>query len=134
MADYLLDSNVVSDILNDHHDVMRRLEEVIDGGDNVFIPSIVYYEVVRGLKAAGKTSKLMKFQDLYQSTLHLDLDMPAVEKAIEIYMQLHKGKLIEDNDIYIAAISIVNGCTLITSNTNHFGRVEGLSFVNWRTT
>ena len=27
-----------------------------------------------------------------------------------LYEQLHNGRLIEDNDIYIAAISMVNGC------------------------
>lgn len=133
MADYCLDSNVVSDILRVDHKVIPHLKEALSNGDILFIPSIVYYEVVRGLKAAGKTHMLKKFQDFYDTVRHLDLDMSAVEKAIEIYMQLHKGKLIEDNDIYIAAISIVNGCTLITANTNHFGRVEGLSFVNWRT-
>ena len=134
MADYLLDSNVVSDILRGDPEVMRHFAAAKKNDDRLFIPSIVYYEVVRGLKAAGKTYKLFAFNIFYAGAEHLDFDMRAVEKAIEIYIQLHKGKLIEDNDIYIAAISIVNGCTLITSNTNHFGRVEGLSFVNWRTT
>ena len=134
MADYLLDSNVVSDILRGDPEVMRHFAAAKKNDDRLFIPSIVYYEVVRGLKAAGKTHKLFAFNIFYAGAEHLDFDMRAVEKAIEIYIQLHKGKLIEDNDIYIAAISIVNGCTLITSNTNHFGRVEGLSFVNWRTT
>lgn len=49
-----------------------------------------------------------------------------------LYEQLHNGRLIEDNDIYIVAISMVNGCTLVTANANHFGRVEDLNFVNWR--
>lgn len=132
MADYCLDSNAVSDILNKQSDVIRRMEKALDNDDNLFIPSIVYYEVVRGLKAAGKTRKLKDFQELYDNAKHLPLDMVAVEKAVDIYIQLRHGQMIEDNDIYIAAISIVNGCTLVTSNTRHFGRVEGLNFVSWR--
>lgn len=135
MVNYCLDSNVVSDILRKQPEVMKNLEIALDNDDNLFISSIVYYEVVRGLKAAGKTRMLEDFYKLYSNAKHLYLDqndLKTIDKAIEIYMQLHKGKMIEDNDIYIAAISIVNSCTLVTSNTKHFGRVEGLNFVNWR--
>ena len=132
MADYCLDSNVVSDILRGDPEVMRHMRAAKKNNDTLFIPSIVYYEVVRGLKAAGKTRKLLAFQILYDDAEHFDLDMNAIDKAVEIYLQLRKGQLIEDNDIYIAAMAIVNGCTLITANTRHLSRVEGLNFVNWR--
>ena len=132
MVNYCLDSNVVSDILRDDPKVIPSLKKALSNGDKLFIPSIVYYEVVRGLKAAGKTRMLKDFQKFYDTVRHLDLNMAAIKKAIDIYIQLHKGKLIEDNDIYIAAISMVNGCTLVTSNVNHFSRVEDLNFVNWR--
>ena len=135
MANYCLDSNAVSDILRGDPEVMRHMRAAEKNNDTLFIPSIVYYEVVRGLKAAGKTQKLLAFKFLYDEAepLYLDRDdMETIYKAVDIYIQLHKGQLIEDNDIYIAAISMVNGCTLVTSNTRHFGRVEGLNFVNWR--
>lgn len=135
MANYCLDSNVVSDILRRQPEIMRHLNEALDNDDNLFIPSIVYYEVVRGLKAAGKTRMLEEFDEFYSNAKHLFLDennLVAIDKAVEIYIQLHKGQMIEDNDIYIAAISMVNYCTLVTSNVKHFSRVEGLKFVNWR--
>ncbi len=134
MANYCLDSNVVSDLLRGNPEIIRHLQTVRDNDDILFISSIVYYEVVRGLKAAGKTHMLKDFQDFYDTVEHLPLNMDAIEKAVDIYIQLRKGKNIEDNDIYIAAISMVNGCTLVTSNIRHFSRVEGLNFVNWRTT
>ena len=137
MANYCLDSNVVSDILRRQPEIMRHLNEALDNDDNLFIPSIVYYEVVRGLKAAGKTRMLEEFDEFYSNAKHLFLDennLVAIDKAVEIYIQLHKGQMIEDNDIYIAAISMVNDCTLVTSNVKHFSRVEGLKFVNWRDT
>ena len=135
MADYCLDSNVISDILRKQPDVMRNLEEALDNDDNLFVSSIVYYEIVRGLKAAGKTRMLKDFDDFYANAKHLFLDqddLTTIEKAVEIYLQLHKGQMIEDNDIYIAAIAMVNNCTLVTANVRHFSRVEGLRFVNWR--
>lgn len=135
MANYCLDSNVVSDILRGDPQVMRWFEAAEKNNDRLFIPSIVYYEIVRGLKAAGKTNRLTLFQSFYDKAEHIYLDrddLETINKAIEIYIQLHKGQMIEDNDIYIAAIAMVNGCTLVTANTRHFGRVEGLNFVNWR--
>ena len=132
MADYCLDSNVVSDMLRGEPAVIRHLETVRDNDDILFVPSIVYYEVVRGLKAAGKTRMLKDFQKFYDEAEHLSLNMDAIEKSVEIYLQLHKGQMIEDNDIYIAAIAMVNGCTLVSANVRHFSRVEGLNFVNWR--
>lgn len=135
MANYCLDSNVVSDILRGDPEVMRHFKAAEKNNDELFIPSIVYYEIVRGLKAAGKTQKLLAFHFLYKTAkpLYLDRDdLTTIEKAVDIYIQLRKGQNIEDNDIYIAAISMVNGCTLVTANTRHFGRVEGLDFVNWR--
>ena len=135
MANYCLDSNVVSDILRGNSAVMHHFEAAEKNHDELFIPSIVYYEIVRGLRAASKIRKLTAFQFLYDTVkpLYLDQDdLTTIEKAIEIYLQLHKGQMIEDNDIYIAAIAMVNNCTLVTANVRHFSRVEGLRFVNWR--
>ena len=135
MANYCLDTNVVSDILRGQPEVIKHMNAALDNDDNLFIPSIVYYEIVRGLKAAGKTRMLKDFNELYDNAKHLYLDrddLTTINKAVDIYIQLRKGQNIEDNDIYIAAISMVNGCTLVTANTRHFGRVEGLNFVNWR--
>ena len=69
---------------------------------------------------------------MYDRMVHLPLDIRAIEKATDIYAELHKGQQIEDNDIYIAAIAIVNGCVLVTDNEKHFSRIPGLQYVNWR--
>lgn len=74
MANYCLDSNVVSDILRGESEVMRHFKAAEKNNDELFIPSIVYYEIVRGLKAAGKTRKLTAFQFLYDTAKPLYLD------------------------------------------------------------
>ena len=52
-----------------------------------------------------------------------------MEKAADIYESLYRGQQIDDNDIYIAAIAIVNGCVLVTDNEKHFSRIPGLQYV-----
>ena len=128
---YLLDSNVVIDILrNDEKVVMKHHLEAVKG-NKMSICSIVYYEVVRGFKKIEATKKLETFLSYYKNWEILPLDMKSIEKAIEIYIKLPNGVTIEDNDIYIAAIAMVN-CTLVTANERHFSRIDGLNYANWR--
>ena len=131
MVNYCLDSSIVIDFLRGHENVKHHWQEAREAGDILSICPIVYYEVIRGFKIARASNRLAEFFVLYQSLSDLSFDIRATEKAIEIYEQIHK-QTIEDNDIYIAAIAMVNSCTLVTANVRHFGRVEGLNFVNWR--
>lgn len=132
---YLLDTNVSSDFMRNNENVVQNMENALANGDEIYICSIVYYEIVRGLKVAGKFKRLRDFNIFYENydKLYFDREnFEVVEKAIEIYVQLHKGKQIEDNDIFIAATAIVNDCTLVTANIKHFERVENLKLINWR--
>ena len=132
---YCLDTNAVSDIINDKYCVNQRLKDEIRKGSKIFITSITYYEIVRGLKESRFHKKLKLFQEIYETFPHIYLDresMEVIDKATEIYDQLHKGKQIEDNDIYIAAMAIVNNCILVSDNEKHFGRIKELRLVNWR--
>ena len=129
---YLLDTNVVIDILRDNEIVSQRYRLETLKRSKIFICPIVYYEVIRGFKIGGATKKLEIFLQLYKNWKMLLFDEDVATKATNIYEQLHKGQTVEDNDIYIASIAMVNGCTLVTANVRHFSRVEGLKFVNWR--
>ncbi len=128
---YCLDTNIVSEILRNNPAVNQRLQAELDRNSDIYICSIVYYELSRGLKAAGASNRIREFQQLYPILAKLPLDMAAIEIAVNIYVDLHKGKQIEDNDIYIAAISMANDCILVTANEKHFSRIKGLTYENW---
>lgn len=132
---FCLDTNVISDFMHGNTVVAKNLNAAYTNGNPIFIPTIVYYEVVRGLKAAGQTRRLKEFIALYKNFEHLFIDRDnyeVIEAAAEIYVRLHKGRQIEDADIFIAAIALINDCTLVTANVRHFERVEGLKVTNWR--
>ena len=129
---YCLDTNIVSEVLRKNPVVNQRLQDELDKGNKVYISSIVYYEIVRGLKAAAASNKLKGFMQIYHVLAKLPLNMAAIEKAIDIYVDLHKGNQIEDNDIYIAAIAMANDCTLVTANEKHFSRINNLKYENWK--
>ena len=129
---YMLDSNVVIDILRKDKKIIDIYNKESMNGNKMFICSIVYYEIIRGFKIIQATKKLEAFLQFSKDWEILPLDMKATEKAIDIYVSLHKGYTVEDNDIYIAAIAMANDCTLVTANEKHFSRIEGLTYVNWR--
>lgn len=78
---YLLDTNVVIDILRDNKDVARRYQiETLKRNKMVICP-IVYYEVVRGFKIGGASKKLEMFLQLYKDWTMLTFGEEVAEKA-----------------------------------------------------
>ena len=132
---YALDSNVVSDIINDNEAALNRYYEKISQGNVFRIPPIVFYEIQRGLLCKNMLNKLKSFEKLCKFLEIGEFSIQVWQKAAEIYAILsNQGKPIGnkfDGDIFIAAYCIVNGCTLVTNNQKHFERINGLYFENW---
>jgi len=136
MTKYAFDTNVIIDYLRGNENIKKKIVISLSMGDILTIPSIAYYEVMRGFKESEATKRLNNFKMLLKNLQVLYLEennMQALNMAARIYERLRKsGKLIEDNDIYIAATAIANDAVLITDNIKHFSRVQGLSLVNWK--
>ena len=65
------------------------------------------------------------------------MSLPFDDLAAEHYARLRHlletaGTVIGAYDLLIAAICLAHGCTLVTSNTNEFARVSGLSIEDWQ--
>jgi len=134
MGFYALDANIVSYLLDRRLDVQRKLRELPKRDDmlTVVIPSVAYYEVLRGLLFKDARNKLRMFRHFCCTYDVGMMDWDCLSAAAEIYARLRKmGKLIEDADIQIAAFCIVNNMTLITNNAGHFNRIPELKWENW---
>ena len=130
---YNLDTNIVIEFLCSNKLVTRKILNAHDAGETLVICSVVYYEVMRGFDLNRVTRKQIKFNQLYSETEHFILDDKAAVIAAEIYRYLSKrGQKIEDDDIFIAAITLANDAILITDNVKHFERVPNLKVVNWK--
>lgn len=129
---YLLDSSAVIDILRGNEKVLEKYGVEAKKDTEFFICPIIFYEVVRGFKVLDGERKVKNFLDSCKNWETLQLSEEVLMKAAEIYVKLRKGQTVEDNDIFIAAVAIVNDCTLITANEKHFSRIDELKFENWR--
>lgn len=84
MLKYSLDSNAVSDLMRGNKEITQHFNEAVDVGSMLFIPSIVRYEVMRGLITGSKYEQIRKFNEICEMADYLPFDEKAAEKAVEI--------------------------------------------------
>ena len=132
MSGFALDTNIISFLLRGDRQLQEEVYREASDGSGVVIPPIAYYEIKRGLSASQTPVKLAAFERLCKMLGVDEMDVETLDKAASIYASLKKsGQLIEDSDILIAASCLAHDNTLITDNTRHFDRVDGLKQANW---
>ena len=131
---YAFDTNTMIDLLNDSEKTTSRKNDALAAETRFIIPPVVDYEIRRGFKYKPYPKKEKAY---YFFTQHFGvgemINNMWVRSAI-IYAQLRKkGLTVGDADIFIAAFSIMNGYTLVTSNKKHFQNIEEIKFEDWST-
>ena len=128
---YLLDTNIVSDIIrNPQGLVTQRIRKV--GEAQVCTSVIVAAELRYGAARKG-SPKLTAQLEAVLGTLEI---VPFKTPADEIYGLLRArleqaGQSIGGNDLLIAAQAVTLGYTLVTGNEREFARIDDLSRENW---
>lgn len=131
MLRYLLDTNTVIYVLK------RRPIEVLNTfnqhADALAISSITLAELHFGVEHSERVADNRRRVDDFVSRLSvLDYGAKAAAHYGHIRHALsHKGRLIGDNDLHIAAHARSDGLVLVTNNLREFERVEGLLLENW---
>jgi tRNA(fMet)-specific endonuclease VapC len=99
----------------------------------VALCSVVKAELNYGMRRGAYSAEKVANQQLFLSqSASLPFDDRAAEQYGLIRAQLElAGKPIGPNDLMIAAIALANVVTLVTHNTNEFGRVAGLRIEDW---
>ena len=131
MSGYLLDTNILSDLIR-HPDglVARRVEQV--GQKEILTSIIVAAELRYGCAKKGSSKLLERVQGLLETIPVLSLDMPSDAQYGLIRAELEAaGQPIGMNDLLIASHALALGLTLVTDNTSEFSRVRGLKVENW---
>lgn len=133
---YLLDTNVVSEATrpSPRDRVVQRINRY-EG--QIAIASVVWHELRYGLELLPRShrrSRLEKY--LYDDVLAkmeiLDYDTAAAEwHARERVRLTVRGQTPTFADGQIAAVAAVRNLTLVTFNTDHFNRFEGLRVESW---
>lgn len=132
MKPALVDTDILSEFLRGTPKVVANAEKYLQAYDAINLSIITYYEILNGLLYKDANKQLQKFTDFADLNKILPLTISATKRAAEIYADLRKtGQPIGHTDCLIAGIALTNGLQLVTNNTAHFERVDGLQLVNW---
>lgn len=129
---YMLDTNIVSFLMENRHNVMSNFMSCANAKNIIKIPDIVYYEVQRGL-FYRKSKKYQTIFDDFCNTLGIqEITIPTFLRAAKLYVDLKQhGNIIEDSDLLIAATALENNAVLVTNNIKHMSHIQGLKTEDW---
>jgi len=131
LSGYLLDANIISDIIRNPSGIAaRRIEGV--GAKAICTSIIVAAELRCGCAKKGSPKLRAKVEGALETIPALPLDIPAGSDYGGIRAELEAaGRPIGGNDLLIAAHARAMGLTLVTDNPREFSRIRGLKVENW---
>jgi tRNA(fMet)-specific endonuclease VapC len=113
-----------------------NLNEKFDkiSADDLFISEITLAELKFGVENSEKVDKNRKALEAFLTGVKIlpifhSLDLYAKEKA-----RLRKfGTPVDDFDLFIGVTSVIHGLIMVTNNTEHFKRINGIKLEDWTT-
>ena len=128
---YLLDTNIVSDLVrNPHGRITQRIRRV--GDSSVCTSIIVAAELRYGCEKTASPRLAAQVNAILGVLEVLPFDAPADTTYGLLRARLERsGKPIGANDLLIAAQALSLGHILVTDNEHEFARVDHLRCENW---
>jgi tRNA(fMet)-specific endonuclease VapC len=130
MSGKLLDTNAVLALQKSDPALLRFL----NSDDELFIPAIVIGELYYG---AANSERVAENRTVIEALITESAVLVCDSVTARIYGDIRhalkiKGRPIPENDIWIGAIALQYGLTLITQDT-HFQEIDGLAVEDWST-
>lgn len=132
MPRYMLDTDTCSYIMKRSNErVLKRLQPL--PAQDVCISVISKAELLYGVELSARRQQDDAAVNAFLKYVNV-LDFP--DEAAPHYAKIRadlktRGMMIGANDLFIAAHASSLGLTLVTNNTQEFGRVRGLGIENW---
>lgn len=136
---YLLDTNIVSEIIKPEPD-LNVIKKIAKHNSDCAICSPVWQELLFGLYRMPESINKKYLGKFIKEDVHENFKIKQfTEKAADIQAQLRikleqLGKPTQKEDSMIAAIALANHMVLVTRNTKHFAaiqQVSALTVENW---
>jgi tRNA(fMet)-specific endonuclease VapC len=130
MAEFMLDTDTVNWALRGQGGVATRLLE--HRPSQICVSAVTLAELRFGANAKA-SRKLHSLIDTFVSSVEVvAFDRAAADRFGPVASALaRRGQPIGTFDTLVASHALACGVTLVTNNTKHFKRVEGLKLANW---
>ena len=129
---YMLDTNICIYIMKKKPMSVFKQFEALSVGD-VFMSLVTLGELEYGALRSNNSSKAL---NILEELVHYIPVLPCSVEVAKHYADIRaslsqKGKMIGNNDLWIAAHARSLGYTLVSNNIKEFERVEDLALENW---
>ncbi len=132
MKPALIDTDILSRFLKGNTKVKEKFKNYLRTYNSINFSIITYYEILSGLKHKDANKQMNIFLEFASINIIFPLTIQSSENSAVIYADLRKkGTPVDDIDLLIAGIAIENNMIVVTNNTSHFERIEGLEVENW---
>ncbi|NEP45784.1 MAG: type II toxin-antitoxin system VapC family toxin [Okeania sp. SIO2H7] len=128
---YLLDTDTCIYWIKGRQPVRDKLLEV--GWEEVGICAITVAELYYGAYNSNRVTENLNRIDIFMGNLSV---LPLSDRALRQFGELkaelrRRGEPLADLDLLIASVALVGSYTLVTNNTRHYDRIDGLTLENW---
>lgn len=125
---FLLDTNIIIALWANDEAITNQLVNASE----VFVSSITLGELYYGARKSSWSAKNMARIDAFAAQSKILLcDMTTAQNYGQIKNALRvKSRPIPENDLWIAAIAMQHGLTLVTRD-DHFSAIDGLPIAKW---
>ena len=129
---YLIDTDILIYLIKGNHSIDRRIQETESIPKAISV--ITFGELLFGAKrSVQKEKNIAIVYRLSEVFPIIEINRSTIETFTEIKATLEKnGERIEDFDLLIAATALSMNYTLVTNNTKHYQRIDGIKLENWK--
>lgn len=120
----LVDTSILIAHLRAKSKEKTLFEQAVEEYNQIYISAITAWEIEYGALRAGRPSDLT---DLLELVEVLPFGLAEARAAAKIYKELKaRNREIGIRDTFIAGTCVANNLPFLTTNLEHFGRVNGL--------
>ena len=130
MSGYLLDTNICIFALRNEYGIDDKLESI--GCQRCYVSDVTVMELRFGAYKSKKSEENLRIVNDLLSKVRIIPFADSIDFFCQEKLRLQKlGTPIDDFDLLIGSAAKVAGLTMVTDNTQHFDRIDGLEVENW---
>lgn len=130
MSRYLLDTNICIFYMKDAHGVSDHIRSLplID----LVISEVTLAELMYGVSRSQHREKNQRSLDNFLELVEVLPISPVLGVFADEKARLrHAGIPLPDFDLLIGVTAVYHGLVLVTNNTKHLGRIQGIKLEDW---
>ena len=129
---FLLDTNIIVFWLKGRHNIAEKINEI--GLEKCFVSEVTVAELRFGVECSPSElieEKRSRLENLLARLQTIPFAIAINTYASEKARLRRAGEIIPDFDLLIGATAIEAGLKMVTNNSKHLSRIEGIEIEDW---